>query len=95
MRAIRRIQGLGSPQKGGARGVFADARKRGRNTPELYVQAALLEFHCNDQSIPKKLFDRGLKLFADDEQFALEYIKYLVAINDHTSKSSRPHHQTL
>ena len=90
MRAMRRIQGAGSPKDGGARGVFAEARKRGRNTSELYVQAALLEFHCYDQSVAKKLFDRGLKLFADDEGFALEYIKYLVAINDHTSKLPSP-----
>lgn len=86
MRAMRRIQGKGNPGHGGARGVFSDARKRGRLTPDVYVQAALIEFHCYDPDTGRKIFERGLKLFVEDEGFALEYIKHLVANNDHTSK---------
>lgn len=86
MRALRRIQGKGGVGVGGARGVFSDARKRGRITADVYVQAALIEFHCYEPDTGKKIFDRGLKLFQEDEAFALEYIKHLVAINDHTSK---------
>ena len=86
MRALRRIQGKGGVGIGGARGTFSDARKRGRITPAVYVQAALIEFHCYDPDTGKKIFDRGLKLFQEDEAFALEYIRHLVAINDHTSK---------
>ena len=87
MRALRRIQGKGGVGQGGARGTFSDARKRGRITPDVYVQAALIEFHCYDPDTGRKIFERGLKLFQEDEAFALEYIKHLVANNDHTSKS--------
>ena len=86
MRALRRIQGKGGVGVGGARGVFSEARKRGRVTPDVYVQAALIEFHCYDPDTGRKIFERGLKLFQEDEAFALEYIQHLVANNDHTSK---------
>ena len=89
MRALRRIQGKGGVGVGGARGVFSDARKRGRVTPEVYVQAALIEFHCYDRETGRKIFERGLKLFQEDEAFALEYIQHLVANNDHTSRHPR------
>ena len=90
MRALRRIQGKGGVGQGGARGTFSDARKRGRITPDVYVQAALIEFHCYDPDTGRKIFERGLKLFQEDEGFALEYIKHLVANNDHTSASRLP-----
>ncbi|KAL9103325.1 MAG: hypothetical protein Q9163_001631 [Psora crenata] len=85
MRALRRIQGKGGVGQGGARGTFSDARKRGRITPDVYVQAALIEFHCYDPDTGRKIFERGLKLFQEDEAFAIEYIKHLVANNDHTN----------
>ena len=93
MRALRRIQGKGGVGMGGARGVFSDARKRGRVTPDVYVQAALIEFHCYDPDTGRKIFERGLKLFQEDDAFALEYIQHLVANNDHTSKY--PHKSDL
>ena len=86
MRSLRRIQGKGGVNVGGARGVFSDARKRGRITSDVYVQAALIEFHCYEPETGKKIFERGLKLFQEDEAFALEFIKHLVANNDHTSE---------
>ena len=89
MRAMRRIQGKGKVNDpiGGSRQIFTDARKRGRCTSDVYVASALIEFHCYDPEATKKIFERGLKLFPDDEGFALEYIKHLVANNDHTSTS--------
>ena len=89
MRAMRRIQGKGkvNEQIGGSRQIFTDARKRGRITSDVYVASALIEFHCYDPETTKKIFERGLKLFPDDEAFALEYIKHLIANNDHTSMS--------
>ena len=88
MRALRRIQGKGKVNSpiGGSRQVFTDARKRGRITSDVYVANALIEFHCYDPEATKKIFERGLKLFPEDESFALEYIKHLIAINDLTSK---------
>lgn len=88
-RAMRRIQGKGKVNHAlaGSRGIFADARKRGRITSDVYVASALMEFHCYDVETGKKIFERGLRLFSEDEEFALQYIKHLVANNDHTSKS--------
>ena len=89
IRAMRRIQGKGKVNDtiAGLRGTFADARKRGRITSDVYVACALIEFHCYEVETGKKIFERGLKLFPEDEAFALEYIKHLVANNDHTSMS--------
>ena len=89
IRAMRRIQGKGKVNDAvpGLRGTFADARKRGRITSDVYVACALIEFHCYEVETGKKIFERGLKLFPEDEAFALEYIKHLVANNDHTSTS--------
>lgn len=90
MRAIRRIQGKGKVGDpiGGSRQIFTDARKRGRITSDVYVASALIEFHCYEPEATKKIFERGLKLFPEDEAFALEYIRHLIANNDHTSKTS-------
>ena len=89
-RAMRRIQGKGKVNHAlaGSRGIFADARKRGRITSDVYVASALMEFHCYEVETGKKIFERGLRLFSEDEDFALQYIKHLVANNDHTSKST-------
>ena len=80
MRAMRRIGG-----KAIFRATFGDARKRGRLTSEVYIAVALIEFHCYEPDTARKIFDRGLKLFQEDDIFALAYIKHLVANNDHTS----------
>ncbi|KAI9771460.1 MAG: mRNA 3'-end-processing protein rna14 [Geoglossum simile] len=87
MRAMRRIQGKGKVNSGigGSRQVFTDARKRGRLTSDVYVASALLEHHCYKDPAATKIFERGAKLFPDDETFALEYLKHLIAINDITN----------
>lgn len=92
IRAMRRIQGKGkvNDPMGGLRHTFADARKRGRITSDVYVACALIEFHCYEVETGKKIFERGLKLFPEDEEFALQYIRHLVANNDHTSRFCAP-----
>ena len=92
IRAMRRIQGKGQVNNpmGGERQAFADARKRGRLTSDVYVAAALIEFHCYEAETGRKIFERGLRLFPEDEIFALDYIKHLVANNDHISRSQSP-----
>lgn len=88
MRAMRRVQGKGKPgEMPGSRQIFADARKRGRITSDVYIASALLEYHCYKDPAATKIFERGAKLFPEDETFALEYLKHLIAINDVTSKS--------
>ena len=91
MRAMQRMQGKGRPnpppgEVGGSRQIFTDARKRGRITSEVWVAAALLEFHNSDSEAAKKIFERGVRLFPEDEAFCLEYVKLLTNANDHTSE---------
>ncbi|PGH18892.1 hypothetical protein AJ80_04310 [Polytolypa hystricis UAMH7299] len=86
MRSMRRIQGKGKPGEiPGSRQIFADARKRGRITSDVYIASALLEHHCYKDPAATKIFERGAKLFPDDEIFALEYLKHLIDINDITN----------
>ncbi|KAF2815523.1 uncharacterized protein BDZ99DRAFT_550397 [Mytilinidion resinicola] len=87
MRAMRRIQGKGKPNGnvGGFRQIFAEARKKGRVLSEVYVTSALIEYHCYKDPAATKIFERGMKLFPNDENFALEYLKHLIAINDITN----------
>lgn len=93
MRAMRRIQGKGSPTPAagtgpGFRGIFAEARKKGKLLSDAYVASALIEHHCYQDAAATKIFDRGMKLFPDDENFALEYIQHLIKQNDATSEYS-------
>lgn len=90
IRAARRIQGKGMPgeKSGGFRVVFGDARKKGKITSDVYVENALIEYHCYKDPVGTKIFERGMKLFPEDENFALEYLKHLIAINDITSRCS-------
>ncbi|KAI9799008.1 MAG: hypothetical protein M1825_004904 [Sarcosagium campestre] len=87
MRAMRRIQGRGKVggEVGGSRQIFTDARKRGRLTSDVYIASALIEYHCYKDPAATKIFERGMKLFPEDETFALEYLKHLIAINDVTN----------
>lgn len=91
MRAMRRVQGKGSPgaEVGGFRSVFAEARKKGKLLSEAYVASALIEHHCYQDPAANKIFERGMKLFPEDEHFALEYIKHLIKLNDSTSEYCR------
>ena len=90
LRAMRRTQGKGKvgDDVGGSRQIFNDARKRGRITSDVYVESAMIEYHCYDVEAARRIFERGLKLFPDDEAFALEYIQHLIRTNDHTSECS-------
>ncbi|CAK4022069.1 mRNA 3 -end-processing rna-14 [Lecanosticta acicola] len=94
MRAFRRVQGQGKPQKKGDdskefvkgfRGIFADARPRGPLSGDVYVASALMEWHCYKDPAANRIFDRGLKLFPTDENFILEYIKHLITTGDATN----------
>jgi len=90
MRAMRRVQGKGSPKDsvGGSRKVFADARARGKLTSDVYVAAALIEHNVYKDPAGTKIFERGAKLFPEDASFTLEYLKHLLSIGDTTSMST-------
>jgi cleavage stimulation factor subunit 3 len=89
IRAMRRIQGKGKPntELGGMRQAFQDARHRGRLTSDVYAAVAQLEWTIYKDPAGGKIFDRGAKLFPEDENFTLENIKYLHSRDDFTSKS--------
>jgi cleavage stimulation factor subunit 3 len=90
MRAMRRVQGKGAVKDvvGGSRQIFADARARGKITSDVYVASALIEHHVYKDPAGTKIFERGAKLFPEDEVFILEYLKHLLSIGDTTSKSN-------
>ena len=90
MRAMRRVQGKGAVKDtiGGSRQIFADARARGKITSDVYVASALIEYHVYKDPAGTKIFERGAKLFPEDEVFILEYLKHLLSIGDTTSKST-------
>lgn len=85
-RAMRRIQGKGSPTDGGLREVFTDARKKGRLTSDVYVAVALLECVVYKDPVGQKIFERGARLFPTDENYMIEYLKYLHSKDDTTSE---------
>jgi cleavage stimulation factor subunit 3 len=94
MRAMRRVQGkgkVGAPL-GGSRQILNDARQRGRITSDVYVASALIEHHVYKDPAGTKIFERGAKLFPEDEVFLLEYLKHLLSIGDTTSKSPISHY---
>jgi cleavage stimulation factor subunit 3 len=92
IRAMRRIQGKGKPntELGGMRQAFQDARHRGRLTSDVYAAVAQLEWTIYKDPAGGKIFDRGAKLFPEDEHFTLENIKYLHSRDDFTSKPLPP-----
>lgn len=93
-RAMRRVQGKGavnaptdgSPHIGGMRKVFADARSRGKLSSDVYVAIALMEWKVYKENAGVKIFERGARLFPEDEYFMVEYLKFLHSRDDHTSK---------
>lgn len=90
-RAMRRIQGKGNQTEGGLRKVFTDARQKGRLTSDVYVAVALLESVVYKDPVGAKIFERGARLFPNDESFMIEYLKYLHSKDDTTSKYESHH----
>jgi cleavage stimulation factor subunit 3 len=70
------------------RQAFADARHRGRLTSDVYAAVAQLEWTIYKEPAGGKIFDRGARLFPEDENFTLENIKYLHSRDDFTSKQT-------
>ncbi|KAG9202219.1 mRNA 3'-end-processing protein rna14 [Epicoccum nigrum] len=87
MQATRRVQGKGgnNSEVPGFRGIFTEARRKGKLLSDAYVASAQIEHHCYQDPAAGKIFERGMKLFPEDEHFALEYIKHLIKLNDSTN----------
>ncbi len=90
-RAFRRIQGQGQQNPPtGVRGIFSQARAKGRLTSDVYVAVALIEWEIYHDKVATKIFDRGCKLFPEDEYIIVEYLKHLHSKHDATSKFTKP-----
>lgn len=87
-RAMRRVQGKGGPKSpiGGMRQVFSDARSRGKLSSDVYVAIALMEWKVYKDNAGVKIFERGARLFPEDEYFMVQYLKFLHSRDDHISK---------
>ena len=47
---------------------------------------ALMEYHCSkEKDIAFKIFDIGLKSFSEEPRFVLEYLQFLINIDDDQS----------
>lgn len=78
MRFSRRTEGIK-----GSRLVFTNARKTFFCSPHIFIAAALMEFYCSkDSSISIKIFELGMKRFAHNSLFIIEYLKFLIILND-------------
>ena len=89
MRFLRRTEGIK-----GSRLIFSKARKSPFCLAEIFVAAALLEFHCSkDPSIAVKIFELGVKRYLSSPVFTLEYLKFLITLNDENSIKFLFHHK--
>lgn len=88
-RIYRRLQGQGhgkSTPPVGMRGLFIEARQRGRLTSDVYLEIAHMEWDVYQDDVATKIFERGAKLFPEQEHFIVEYLKHLHVKRDFTSK---------
>ncbi|CAF1144036.1 unnamed protein product [Adineta ricciae] len=83
MRFERRAEGIKS-----ARAVFKRARDDTRTNHQVYVAAALMEYHCSkDNNIAFNIFNLGLKKYSQNIDYILAYIDYMTHLNeDHNAR---------
>lgn len=78
MKFARRAEGIKS-----ARNVFKRAREDSRSQYHIFVSAALMEYYCSkDKNIAFRIFELGLKKFADNPEYIACYIDYLSHLNE-------------
>ncbi|KAG6856078.1 hypothetical protein H0H87_007608, partial [Tephrocybe sp. NHM501043] len=81
MRFGRRAEGIKA-----SRAIFSKARKD-RWTPwEVWEAAALMEYHCSeDKAVGGRIFEKGMEFYADEIEFVLRYLGFLISVNDETN----------
>ncbi|CAG5134130.1 unnamed protein product [Candidula unifasciata] len=78
MKFARRAEGIKS-----ARTVFKTAREDKRSEYHIYVAAALMEYYCSkEKNIALKIFELGLKKYADSPEYASCYIDFMSHLNE-------------
>lgn len=49
----------------------------------------MMEYHANkDAAVATRIFELGLKQFAEEPDYVIKYLQFLLSINDDTSKAS-------
>lgn len=83
MRFERRVDGIKA-----ARSIFKRAREDPRCQHHIYVAAALTEYYCTkDNNIAFKIFNLGLKKYAQNIDYVLSYIHFMTHLNeDHNAR---------
>jgi len=78
LRFARRTEGI-KP----ARAVFTRARKAPYITSHVFEASAMMEYHWNKEpAVATKVFDLGLKTFSEDVNYVLQYLNFLITLND-------------
>ncbi|RCK66772.1 mRNA 3'-end-processing protein RNA14 [Candida viswanathii] len=77
MTACKRAEGIKE-----ARNVFKQARKFEKIGYQLFVENALIEHYADKKATALKIFDLGKKSFQTNGKFLLDYLDYLIMIND-------------
>jgi cleavage stimulation factor subunit 3 len=66
-----------------ARRVFGEGRRLSYSTYHIYVEAAMMEFYSNKEAgIATKIFELGLKRFAEVAEYVKTYFSFLILVND-------------
>ena len=78
MRFARRSEGIKA-----ARQVFRMAREDGRIQFHVFIAAAWMEYFCaKDKNLAFKIFELGLKRFADKPEYVRQYVDFMSNMND-------------
>ena len=60
-----------------------------RTSAETDRRIALMEYHCTKASeVATKIFEIGLKQFADNVEYVVRYLGFLISVNDENSEST-------
>ena len=80
-RVARRLSGVKASRR-----VFRRARKHEKCTWQVFVSAARLEYHCNNQSdAARNILELGMKRYSDMMDYVLAYADLLSSMNDNNN----------
>ncbi|KAF9997162.1 mRNA 3'-end-processing protein rna14 [Entomortierella chlamydospora] len=78
MQFVRRTEGTSQWRQ-----IFSRARRSSGCPYQVYIAAALMEYHCTkDPSIAGKVFELGYKSFSDETAYVDQYLEFLIQLND-------------
>ncbi|KAG0343607.1 mRNA 3'-end-processing protein rna14 [Podila humilis] len=78
MQYVRRVEGTSQWRQ-----IFGRARKSNACPYQVYIAAALMEYHCTkDRSIAGKVFELGYKSFSHETAYVEQYLEFLIQLND-------------